>query len=307
MLFRALFCIFVNGKIGIVMSKIGDLCPLFFGPLKDRFSMSCDYVQTFYTTDIIQVQIFSESSPSVKLIPYDGECQSVTLKEYLHNEDVTMYYSSISNLEDGIYVLSVDGEESEPFCVTSDKSILERTTLIRYSHKDNNSVFDNIFWIGDKQVVFEWRVEAGFKTGGFSAKIDNEQYRNQFQEITEMYAMPYETYTLTIGDATGVPYWYVRHLNRIFCLSNVEISGKSWVRSESSVPEMTAVLEGASTYNATLILEPKENEVSGIGGMPESATASSVVGFAITDPTDGQMLQYSEEESAFVNVTTVEV
>lgn len=290
------------------MAKVGDLCPLFFNPIKDNFSVESDYVQTFYTDDNIILQLFSESAPSVSLVDLStNQSSAIALSTYTHNDIVTMYYASITGLNDGIYKVVVDGDESEPFCVTSESNVLSTTTLVRYTHKDNNSVFDNIFWVGDEQQVFEWRVEAGFKSSGYSSKVDNEQYRNQFQEITELYSMPYESYTLTLGNASGVPYWYVRHLNRIFCLSKVTINNVNWVRSESSVPEMTQVLENTPSYNATMILEPLQNDVAGVGGIAEEGSSSSVVGFYITNPTDGQMLQYSEEDSAFVNVTTVGV
>lgn len=288
------------------MVKIGDLCPLFFSPLKDNFSVECDYVQAFYTTDSILIQLFGDSKPNVVLHNISTQRNEIIpLNEYAHNESVTMYYTTLKDLDDGIYKVYIDGVISEPFCITSDETILETTSLIRYTHKDNNSVFDNIFWIGNEQQVFEWRVEAGFKSNGYSPRLDNEQFRNQFQEITELYSMPYDSYTLTLGNAGGVPYWFVRHLNRLLCVSTIEINGKLWVRSENSVPEMTQVLEGVPSYNATVILEPRVNEVSGVGGAEEIGSSSSVVGFAINNPTDGQMLQYSEDESAFVNVTTV--
>ncbi len=48
--------------------------------------------------------------------------------------------------------------------------------------------------IFSKYLIF--RVEAGFKPGGYSPRIDNEQYRNQMQEIEELYAVPYDVYNL---------------------------------------------------------------------------------------------------------------
>ena len=290
------------------MVKIGDLCPLFFNPIKDRYSIESDYMQTFYATDNILVQVFAESVPSVVLNNLSKDTsETLSLESYVHNGAVTMFYTTITGREDGVYSLSVEGLESEPFCITSDVSVLETTTLIRYSHKDNNSVFDNIFWIGDEPQIFEWRVEAGFKSQGYAPHVDNEQYRNQFQEIKELYSIPYDSFTLTFGNAGGVPYWFIRHLNRVLCVSSVEIDGKLWVRSESSVPEVTQVMEELPMFYATVILEPITNEVSGNGGMPEEGSSSSVVGFSIENPSDGQMLQYSEDENAFVNVTTVGV
>lgn len=292
------------------MAKIGDVCPLFFSPIKDKFGIEGDYIQTFYTSDPLLIQLFGESVPEFvlnNLSEETSEDKSSDLLSHVHNESVTMYHITLSGLPDGIYSVTVDGQTSEPFCVTSDTSILDNTTLIRYSHKDNNSVYDNLFWLGEEQQIFSWRVEAGFKSSGYAPHVDNEPYRNQYQETIHLYSMPYDSHTLTLGSAQGVPYWFVRHLNRIFCLSSVEIDGRFWVRSESSVPEITPVMEESPLFTATLILEPVENAVSGAGGISESGSGASVVGFSITNPTDGQMLQYSEDESAFVNVTTVGV
>lgn len=291
------------------MIKIGDICPLFVNPLKDSFGVESCYMQHFYVTDKILLQFFSdEGTVYVTLNNLSkNTTSSIGLYTYSHNDNVVMYYNTLSGLDDGVYSITFNDVESEPFCVTSSEEILSKTTLIRYSHKDNNSAFDNIFWIGEEQQVFEWRVEAGFKSSGYSAKLDNEQYRNQKQEIVELYAMPYDSYALTLGSAIGVPYWFVKHLNRILCVSMVEIGGKRFVRSDNGVPEMTQVMEDVPMFNATITLEPQKNEIAGVGGAPESASSASVVGFSINNPTDGQMLQYSEDDSAFVNVTTVGV
>lgn len=292
------------------MVKIGDVCPLCFQPLKYVYGAESDYIQKFHTSDAIHIQVFVTDGDTVSATLKNlssGSSSAIALSSYVHNKTVTMYYATLSGLDDAVYSVVINGIESEPFCVCTSDEILDRTVLLSYSNKDNNSVFDNVFWIDDEQQVFNFRVEGGFKPSGFAPKVDNEQYRTQFQEIEELFAVPYESYTMTIGDASGVPYWVVRHINRVLCLSQFRVDGEQFVRSESAVPEMTPVLEDVQLFTATLALEKRENEVSGIGGRPESASSTLVVGFSITDPTDGQMLQYSEDESAFVNVTTVEV
>lgn len=299
-----------NGRKDMV--KIGDVCPLFFDPPgKGAFGVEDDYIQKFHTDDIIRLQVLADGGESVAANLNDkvrGLSSPISFSTYIQTENVTLYYTSISLLADSVYTVSVDGVgESEPFCVSSSDSLLEDTTLIRYSHKDNNSAFDNLFWIEDAQQFFEFRVEAGIKPEGYMPQVSNEQYRNQFQEIVELYAVPYDQWQLTVGNASGVPVWFIRLINRILCLSHVEIGGNLYVRSEQSVPEKTQTLEDRPLFQATVLIEPLENEVSGIGGMPEPGSAQSVVGFAIENPKDGQMLQYQEDKDAFVNVTTVEV
>lgn len=292
------------------MVKIGDVCPLFFNPIKDKFGIDIDYIQKFHSSDHIHLQVFSTGDDTVSVILNnlsEDDSSPLPLSKYEHNNTVALHYTSIAGLEDGIYTLTVGDLTSEPFMICSSDSLLEETTLIRYSHKDNNSAFDNIFWIDDQQQVFEFRVEAGFKPNGYNAHVENEQYRNQMQEIEELYSIPYDSFILTVGNSVGVPYWFGKHLNRILCLSMVEIDGAKYVRSEDSVPELSQIMEDSQLFQINMTLELRENDIAGVGGAPETASSSSVVGFFIENPTDGQMLQYQDSKSAFVNVTTVEV
>jgi hypothetical protein len=290
------------------MIKIGDICPLFFSPVKDKYAIDVDYIQRFHTTDKILLQIFADDGEVASASLNDlikGTSSNIQFQTYEVNASVMMYYVVFTSLPDSIYSITFERKESEPFEVCSDSNILEETALIRYSHKDNNSAFDNIFWIGDTQQVFEWRVEAGFKPAGYSAKIDNEQYRNQRQEIEELYAVPYDSYVLTIGNSCGVPYWFGRHLNRILCVSMFDVNGERYVRSENSVPEISQVMEDSQMFFVTIALEPQENSISGVGGAPEQASSASIVGFVVNNPKEGEMLKYKESEAAFINPSRI--
>lgn len=290
------------------MIKIGDICPLFFSPVKDKYAIDVDYIQRFHTTDKILLQIFADDGEVASASLNDlikGTSSNIQFQTYEVNASVMMYYVVFTSLPDSVYSITFERKESEPFEVCSDSNILEETALIRYSHKDNNSAFDNIFWIGDTQQVFEWRVEAGFKPAGYSAKIDNEQYRNQRQEIEELYAVPYDSYVLTIGNSCGVPYWFGRHLNRILCVSMLDVNGERYVRSENSVPEISQVMEDSQMFFVTIVLEPQENSIAGVGGAPEQASSASIVGFVVNNPKEGEMLKYKESEAAFINTSRI--
>lgn len=290
------------------MIKIGDICPLFFSPVKDKYAIDVDYIQRFHTTDKILLQIFADDGEVASASLNDlikGTSSNIQFLTYEVNASVMMYYVVFTSLPDSVYSITFERKESEPFEVCSDSNILEETALIRYSHKDNNSAFDNIFWIGDTQQVFEWRVEAGFKPAGYSAKIDNEQYRNQRQEIEELYAVPYDSYVLTIGNSCGVPYWFGRHLNRILCVSMFDVNGERYVRSENSVPEISQIMEDSQMFFVTIALEPQENSIAGVGGAPEQASSASIVGFVVNNPKEGEMLKYKESEAAFINTSRI--
>lgn len=292
------------------MVKVGDVCPLFFSPVKDKFGLDMDYIQKFHASDKIHIQVFTNASEEVSASLNNlaaGNSIPISLSTYNHNDNVVMYYAILRGLEDAVYTVTINEDTSEPFIVCSSDDLLEETVLIRYSHKSNNSAFDNIFWVDDIQQVFNFRVEAGFKPGGYSPRIDNEQYRNQMQEIEELYAVPYDVYNLTIGNSNGVPYWFAKHINRILCLSMVEIDGTRYVRSESSVPEMTQVIEDSQLFHINMALELQNNDIAGIGGSPEAGSSASFPAFLIDHAKDGEMLQFSAEKAAFTNVDKVEV
>ena len=125
------------------MVKIGDVCPLFFNPIKDKFGIEVDYIQKFYTGDNIHLQIFANVGESVSATLIDlinDTSTSISLSTYNQNSEVVMHYAVLTGLPDSDYKVNVNGILSEPFCVSSSSELLERTTLIRYSHKDNNSV-----------------------------------------------------------------------------------------------------------------------------------------------------------------------
>ena len=277
---------------------------------KNPFGLECCYEQTFHDTDVILLQVIATSGETVAATLNDkvkNSSSPIQLTTYEQNSNRIIHYASLTSMDDSVYTVSVEGiGESEPFRVDSSDELLERTILFRYSNRDNNS-FDNIFWIDDEQQFFYFRIEGGFKPEGYMPQVSNEQYRNQRQEIIELYSMPYDQWTLTLGDNVGFPVWYIRLVNRILSLSHVEIGGKLYVRSDASLPDKTQMMEDGQLFQATVLLEPKENDVAGMGGMPEPGGGQSVVGFVIENAKDGQMLQYDGDKSAFVNVTTVEV
>ena len=252
------------------MIKIGDICPLFFNPIKNEFQQDIDYIQKFYTTDKILIQVLSNNredivSLSIKDLISESNIP-VNLTTYQVNHSTTLYYAQISNLSDSIYKLSIqesnsgDIYESEPFMVCSDPSILEETCLIVYSNEDNKSPFDNIFWIKNRQMVFEFRIEGGFKPEGIDFKVDNEQFRNQLQSIVELYSVPYVTYALTCGNAAGIPYWMIGFINKIFSLTHILVNGKRYVRSGNSVPEKSKISEDGQMFNMTINLEGNDDK-----------------------------------------------
>lgn len=269
------------------MIKIGDICPLFFNPIKNDFQQDIDYIQKFYTTDKILIQVLSDDSGDVVSLSINdlvsGSRTTVNITSYQINSSTTLYYAQISNLGDSVYSLLVQESnsgsiyESEPFVVCSDPSILQETCLIEYSNEDNNSPFNNIFWVGNIQQVFEFRIEGGFKPGGIDFKVENEQFRNQLQNIVELYSVPYATYNLTCGNAAGIPYWMIEFVNNILSLTYFFVNGERYVRSGNSVPEKTQISEDGQMFNTTILLEKNKNAYLFLSPNPIVMTGTSYI------------------------------
>jgi len=291
------------------MIKVGDICPLVFEPLKDGFLVESNYIQKFHTTDTILVQIFATGGETVSARLNNlvtGASSTITLSSYTVNDTMKMYYFKLTGINESTYTVTVASLTSEPFCVSSSDSLLSDTSLIRCSNKDNNSAFDNIFWIGDSRQFIEFRVEAGFRPHGIDQRIENETFRDQFQSLVQLYAVPYETRTLYVGNASGVPYWVAKTLNRMLCVSYFTINGEGYIRSEDSVPEKTQIGEDRQSFWFSILIETAENDIAGIGGESKAADITGTIAFSLNNLQDGDILRYDEDNNVFENTSTVD-
>ena len=90
-------------------------------------------------------------------------------------------------------------------------------------------------------------------------------------------------------------------------MSDFRINGKGYVRSGNSTPEMSPVSEDGQMFSVSIILEPLENEISGVGGVPGKSSAINLVGLNVDNSRNGEMLQDDETKVAFVNTNKIEV
>lgn len=240
------------------MYIVSPFTPLFFSPSSDVSGCKSRYTQVFAPTDqiLIEVIVRAESRAITgKIISVcDNSEMDIEWNVWSMNDSDKLYYYVITGLEDGYYMVNVNDSNSESFRITSDESVLKNTTLIQYSSKDNKDRQDVIFWVSEQQMFFDWRVHGGFKDSNWSFGVDNEQFTNSENDLSEIYSRHYTMKTFTLGGNIGCPIWYGEHLNRILSCTYVYFNGKRYIRSESNVPEINQVIDDVRSYVFNQIL-----------------------------------------------------
>lgn len=240
------------------MYIVSPFTPLFFSPSSDVSGCKSRYTQVFAPTDqiLIEVIVRAESRAITgKIISVcDNSEMDIEWNVWSMNDSDKLYYYVITGLEDGYYMVNVNDSNSEPFRITSDESVLKNTTLIQYSSKDNKDRQDVIFWVSEQQMFFDWRVHGGFKDSNWSFGVENEQFTNSENDLSEIYSRHYTMKTFTLGGNIGCPIWYGEHLNRILSCTYVYFNGKRYIRSESNVPEINQVIDDVRSYVFNQIL-----------------------------------------------------
>lgn len=296
------------------MIRVSDISPLLFGIKKTGFELPMQYVQKFSLTDgPILIQSVMEPSVTLRMVVYDlvGDAEYVVNPITTEiNEHNTLSEFTIS-IRPGFYQAIISGNResiiSIPFAICENDSSLEDTMVIDYTNRDNITSFGAVFTVNNQKRTFRLRVEGGFKSDGRTLAVDNEQFRTQRQEIIELYSVPYETHTLTIGDNEGVPFEMARLINNIFCLSDVKINGDAYVRSESSVPEQQQIFERYQQYNYTMTLERAKNiSYNGYTEYPDGSGIVGNVSINVNNATDGEVLVFKGSEGSFVNQSNLD-
>lgn len=239
------------------MRMISPFTPLFFVNRKAD-GIESEYMQTFAPTDRILLEIFSGDTSDITVLLIDEikRCpvDQIKLNKWVMNTDIVLNFTTIS-LSPGCYSVYVQGVgKSEFFCVTDDSGILQSTTLIQYSNRNNRQRNDVVFFIDHMQYFFDWRVPGGFKDANWGFNVESEQFVTPSADIAQLFGMESTTRRFTLGNSSGVPVWYGEMLNRILTCSHVYFDGEKYSRKESNVPEMTQPLSGVNSFifNQTL-------------------------------------------------------
>jgi len=240
--------------------KISPFTPLFFGGCANLSDgVRSRHRQVFADTDQILIEVIAETgdtAPTAVLYnACDGEAVgSIDWSQWQMNDDKLVFFHVYKGLSNGIYYLVVGGYVSEPFLVTSESAVLDGTTLIQYRFKDNRQREDVVSVIDLMPYFFDWRVPGGFKDGGWSFGVTNEQFTTQYEDVVELYARDYTLKTFTLGNAGGVPVRYGEMLNRVLTCSYVYFNGTRYTRSDAETPSLNVQVEGKDSFVFTQVL-----------------------------------------------------
>lgn len=234
------------------MYRISPFTPLFFNKDVDRTSSPSRYMQVFSPSDQILIQVITQYESRAitgKIVNVCTQDETeIDWTVWSLNSHDNLYYHVLTALPDGYYYVEINGIVSDIFHVTSDESKLLDTTLIQYSMRDNKSRQDGVFWVSGVQQFFDWRVPGGFMDDDWSFGVSNEQFTDSDYNVSEIYSREVTYKSFTLGNSIGCPIWYAELLNRIMSCTYVYFDGERYIRMESSIPEVTKVIENRRSY-----------------------------------------------------------
>lgn len=239
------------------MIRISPFTAVFFSPSGDGYQSDSAHVQTWKTTDRIVFEVIStEMSDSVPLNitlnSYDERMVKTTSMRsftvWQMNSTTRILYLVFQNLAEGLYSVTFNGAESDLFRVTNDAKQLDGTSLITYYSETNRNRNDVVFVVNGTQLQFQVRVPGGFKDDGWQFGVDNEQFTDDGYETYDVFAHESEQRYFTLGNSRGVQPWFAGLLNRALTCEWFLVDGERYVRSESSVPEQTVMIEGLKSF-----------------------------------------------------------
>lgn len=241
---------------------ISPFTPIFWPSVKAD-GIESPYVQTFATTDKILIELIGGKTSldnayvsSAKITDAnDRNLMSIPFRFWDLNETTRLWFADL-NLNPGYYKLMVPfAGRSAVFRVTDNPDILDNTTLIQYSNKDNRRRQDVVSWIDGMQYFFDYRVPGGFKDSNWTFGVDSEQFVTDDSDIIQLYGLESTQMKFTLGTSEGCPVWLAELLNRLLTCDYVYFDGVRFARKEASVPEATVVQEGINSFVFTQNLQ----------------------------------------------------
>lgn len=229
---------------------LSPFTPLFF-PSMRADGVESPYVQTFATTDKILIELIGDviwsGSATVEEVN-TGWSFTIQFNTWDITDAIRLRFATLS-LSPGYYTVSIDGiGRSAMFRVTDDPVVLDNTTLIQYSNRDNRRRQDVVSWINGMQYFFDFRVPGGFKDSNWTFAVESEQFVTDDNDIIQLYGRESTQKKFTLGTSEGCPIWFAELLNRLLTCDFVYFDGERYARKEASVPEISVLLEGVNSF-----------------------------------------------------------
>lgn len=207
-----------------------------------NFEHEVGHLQPWQNNDIIELCLLSNYAPfSAKLV----DCSGAVVDTFLFTRvpvstDASGLYAyflsvALTSYPEGVYRLEiyagspvvVDTLDSEWFSL---KELHENSVLLNYTHGSND--YDVPFESG---VAFNLRTLGGFAE--YAPKTDRVVFIDQPRNGVQLDAKSYSIWKLFIGDAFGVPDWFIERINAVFCCDTVTIDGKRFVANDGAQVE----------------------------------------------------------------------
>lgn len=241
---------------------LSPFTPLFFSNHK-RDGIDSRYIQTFAPTDQILIELLCATNEEEGDWELYSEPNHILLtvietSVWAINESTEVRFAVLSPSA-GYYSIKINGMTSNVFRITNDPVILNNTTLIQYSMKDNRQRKDAVFFIDGMQRFFDFRVPGGFKDSNWSFAVEGEQFITDESDIVQLYGLDSTQKKFTLGNSDGCPVWFAELLNRLLCCTYVYFDGERYARKDTSVPETTVLLEGVNSFVFTQNLQKVVN------------------------------------------------
>ena len=240
---------------------LSPFTPLFF-PSAKADGIESPYVQTFSPSDRIYIELIGPKiwMGEATVIQLDRDYSfQISFNTWDITDSVRLRFAALS-LSPGFYQVSINEiGRSAVFRVTTDADILDNTTLIQYSNKDNRARQDVVTWIDGMQHFFDFRVPGGFKDGNWTFEVESEQFVTEDSDIIQLYGLESTQKKFTLGTSEGCPVWFAELLNRLLTCDYVYFDGVRYARKESGVPESTSVQDGINSFVFTQNLQRVAN------------------------------------------------
>lgn len=125
------------------------------------------------------------------------------------------------------------------------KSFWPKTQLFEYSHSRNKLA---VIFNADVPYRPSMRAFSQIPANSYVSKSKFTTYLDEPQDITLLNGIPYDTWTLEVGNGNGLPDYFQRKIDRIFNLDTVLIDGVEYTREADAQIEVQTFPGQPKTY-----------------------------------------------------------